>query len=135
MGLHQLRQTYLRDEPPQRRYTEGFCGEFAMALQRAFGYEVVVLACIDKSEANSFQQPMPLHAMGRHGELYLDVEGVKTWKEVVLRWQRWCQPGEVLVQVDVTRDNWDVAGWFLSSDDTQEAYRYITLQRQDLMLC
>ncbi len=103
------RRNVRRDAPPAQKYTQGFCGEFAMALH-LLGCGTLVVVCDGE---------YLIHAMVRTSRgLFMDVTGTHTWGTVSDRWtvhrwagiswrkltRDWClEPAEVRIALDYVR--------------------------------
>lgn len=78
MNFQDMRLAAARRQPAVKKYTQGMCGEFAVALAIITHLPVVVFC-----DAGTW----PLHALVEtpHGT-FIDVRGEQNWDEVQLEW-------------------------------------------------
>lgn len=118
--FHERRVAAARTYAPRLKYTQGLCGEFAVALSGLTGWPVVLVYDMGGC---------PVHAMVlRPDGMYLDVEGVQDRFAVYDRWWA-CTPGEPLTgSPPQFPDEWE-----LFPVDIAEAWEYIVSQRPELL--
>lgn len=118
-------------------YTEGRCGDFAVALHRLTGWDVVI-AYRQGPEVTLTDLYSWVHALCRRPDgQYVDVLGPQDEPAVTRRWARFCEEGETiaLARCTVQREIFlqpDGVGrsWCLDEPIIRTAHRFITLHHQ-----
>lgn len=118
VGFTIRRKLAMRTAKPSRRYTQGFCGEFAIAASLLSGYPIVVL--------HERGDPCGYHAMVLRGKWLYDVRGWQTWQDVRRNWLPWklARVRRVTIKQLLNEDGWDV-----QLPEVLRAIRYIRRYR------
>jgi hypothetical protein len=129
-SFHEQRLQMVRSLTEARKYTEGYCGEFALALH-SLSPSSLRVAMLVVHDDGSPVITHPLHAVCIHySGLFVDVNGWQSEAEFRELWSTWLTPGEEAEIVEVPVP-WHVQGWFINQDVLAEAKAYI-LTRDDL---
>lgn len=136
MTFAQKQRSWLYTQVERRKYTEGWCGEFAMALHREYGYRIMIIAtkrhpdyALYVTRSYTIQD---IHAVTQDIEgNYLDVNGVQSFRELKQTWGRWCMEHERLT-IYKARMPWAQPAWYLDEKIIDEAQSYIRFERPDL---
>lgn len=113
--FHRVRRAARRGAPPHIRYTQGFCGEFALAAAALTGLPTVVLY--------SRGDKIGIHAMvwDKERGLFYDVNGWQTWRQVQHAW-RWFGPAAFRPR--------GIGAWGFEPGEVERAKAYIRRYRR-----
>ena len=128
-SFHARRLEYVDTLDPERRYTEGRCGEFAAALAGLTGWPIFVVVTINY--AGVVTTTPGLHAVVQRPDgQYVDVTGTMTEKELLLAWDGWRSPDEQMAIIPWSEDGWR---WLLNPYVIEVAKDYIRDERPELI--
>lgn len=119
--FHKRRRAVLATAEPLKRYTQGFCGEYAVAIHLMTGLPIYLL--------HADNDPCGIHALVRIHQVHLyyyDVRGWQTYRELKQYWGSW---GKLTLRPvtmgAICRD----PRWDISAPEVIRAQRYIRRYR------
>jgi hypothetical protein len=127
-SFHARRLEYVDTLEPERRYTEGRCGEFAAALASLTGWPIFVVVTINY--AGVVTTTPGLHAVVCNPSgLFVDVTGHMSQTELFAAWDGWRSRDEQLAVIPWSEDSWR---WLLNPHVINDAKDYIRNEREEL---